>query len=149
MRCISGLENFAIFRAPWVQPPMSQPCDLFRHPNIFFLNYIDASSSRFAWPMFKNSVYFTDISTSIRCSRTAMSRDILVELLKRKHKEPCLTGWTVECTPINIREYFKNSLQHGFEIFFTFNIYYLGPFSQNFRSVSLFLRKLEPFCRGW
>ena len=33
--------------------------------------------------------------------------------------------------------------------FLTFNIYYLGPFSQNFRSVSLFLRKLEPFCRGW
>ena len=33
--------------------------------------------------------------------------------------------------------------------FLTFNIYYLGPFSQNFRSVSLFLRKLEPFCWGW
>ena len=33
--------------------------------------------------------------------------------------------------------------------FLTFNIYYLGPFSQNFRSVSLFLLKLEPFCRGW
>ena len=32
--------------------------------------------------------------------------------------------------------------------FLTFNIYYLGPFSQNFRSVSLFLRKLEPFCRS-
>ena len=31
----------------------------------------------------------------------------------------------------------------------TFNIYYLGLFSQNFRSISLFLRKLEPFCRGW
>ena len=26
-------------------------------------------------------------------------------------------GWTVESTPLNIREYFKNSLQHGFEIF--------------------------------
>ena len=25
--------------------------------------------------------------------------------------------WTVESTPINIREYFKNGLQHGFEIF--------------------------------
>ena len=33
--------------------------------------------------------------------------------------------------------------------FLTFNIYYLGPFSQTFRSVSLFLWKLEPFCRGW
>ena len=32
--------------------------------------------------------------------------------------------------------------------FLTFNIYYLGPFPQNFRSVSLFLRKLEPFCRS-
>ena len=31
----------------------------------------------------------------------------------------------------------------------TFTVYYLGPFSQNFRSASLFLRKLEPFCRGW
>ena len=30
-----------------------------------------------------------------------------------------------------------------------FNIYYLGPFSQNFRSVSLLLRRLEPFCWGW
>ena len=29
------------------------------------------------------------------------------------------------------------------------NIYHLGPFSQNFRSVSLFLRKPEPLCRGW
>ena len=26
-------------------------------------------------------------------------------------------GWTVESTPINIREYFKNGLEHGFEIF--------------------------------
>ena len=26
-------------------------------------------------------------------------------------------GWTVESTPLNIREYFKNGLQHGFEIF--------------------------------
>ena len=43
-------------------------------------------------------------------------------------------------------ECFKNGLQHRFEIF---NIYYLGPFSQNFRSVSIFLQKLEPFCRGW
>ena len=58
-------------------------------------------------------------------------------------------SWTVESTPINIREYLKNGLQHGFEIFFTFNIYYLGPFSQNFRSASLFLRKLEPFFQGW
>ena len=33
--------------------------------------------------------------------------------------------------------------------FLTFNICYLGAFSQNFRSVSLFLPKLEPFCRGW
>ena len=33
--------------------------------------------------------------------------------------------------------------------FLTFNIYYLGPFSQTFRPVSLFLWKLEPFCRGW
>ena len=33
--------------------------------------------------------------------------------------------------------------------FLAFNIYYLGPFSQTFRSVSLFLLKLEPFCRGW
>ena len=30
-----------------------------------------------------------------------------------------------------------------------FNIYDLGPFSQNVRSVSLFLRKLEPFCEDW
>ena len=26
-------------------------------------------------------------------------------------------SWTVESTPINIREYLKNGLQHGFEIF--------------------------------
>ena len=26
-------------------------------------------------------------------------------------------GWIVESTPINIREYFKHGLQHGFEIF--------------------------------
>ena len=33
--------------------------------------------------------------------------------------------------------------------FLTFKIYYLGPLAQNFRSLSLFLRKLEPFCRYW
>ena len=33
--------------------------------------------------------------------------------------------------------------------FLTFNIYYLGPFSQNFRSISSFLQKLVAFCRVW
>ena len=32
--------------------------------------------------------------------------------------------------------------------FLTFNIYYLGSFSQNVRYVSSFLQKLEAFCRG-
>ena len=33
--------------------------------------------------------------------------------------------------------------------FLTFNICYLGPLAKNFRSLSLFLRKLELFCWGW
>ena len=44
---------------------------------------------------------------------------------------------------------FQKRLRARIWDFLTFNIYYLGPFSQNFRSVSLFLRILEPFCWGW
>ena len=57
-------------------------------------------------------------------------------------------GGCLESTPINIREISKTAYSTDLR-FEPFNIYNLGLFSQNFRSVSLFLGKLERFCRGW
>ena len=64
---------------------------------------------------------------------------------------PILRGRGVDCGVHRYKHLwiFQKRLTIRIWDFLNFNIYYLGPFYQNFRSVSLFLRKLEPFCRGW
>ena len=58
--------------------------------------------------------------------------------------------WTVESTPINIREYFKNDSQHESGIFRLLIFIFWGHFLNiSDPYLFFFLQKLEPFCRGW
>ena len=64
---------------------------------------------------------------------------------------PILGSESMDCgvQPNKYLQIFQKRLTARIWDFLNFNIYYLGPFSQNFRSISLFWWKLEPFCRGW
>ena len=60
-------------------------------------------------------------------------------------------GWVVDCG-VHLDKHswiFQKRLTAWIWDFLTFKSYYLGLFSQNFRSASTVLWKLESFCRGW
>ena len=68
-----------------------------------------------------------------------------------KEINPILGGWVVDCG-VHLDKHswiFQKRLTAWIWDFLTFKSYYLGLFSQNFRSASSILWKLESFCRSW